>query len=83
MILFCPVRCNVAFGTDRSLEGLILCISSTTIKLFPKYLYKPNYNHNMSFGYGVGDFLSLAALTLKLYKSFKGAPREFDEISRE
>lgn len=37
----------------------------------------------MSLGYGAGDFLALASLTLKLYKGFKDAPGEFAQISRE
>ncbi|KAE8440984.1 hypothetical protein EG329_006121 [Mollisiaceae sp. DMI_Dod_QoI] len=37
----------------------------------------------MSFGFGVGDFIAVSALALKLYNSFKGAPSEFQEISRQ
>ncbi|KUJ21457.1 uncharacterized protein LY89DRAFT_610019, partial [Mollisia scopiformis] len=37
----------------------------------------------MSFGFGVGDFITVSTLTLKLYRSFKGAPGEFQELSRQ
>ncbi|KAF8853653.1 hypothetical protein BDZ45DRAFT_748373 [Acephala macrosclerotiorum] len=37
----------------------------------------------MSFGFGVGDFVAVSTLALSLYRSFKGAPSEFREISRQ
>lgn len=37
----------------------------------------------MSFGFSVGDFLAVGKLTLQLYRSFKDAPGEFSEISRQ
>jgi hypothetical protein len=37
----------------------------------------------MSFGFSVGDFLAVGTLTLKLYRAFKDAPAEFNEISGE
>lgn len=35
----------------------------------------------MSFGFSVGDFLAVGTLTLRLYRAFKDAPAEFNEIS--
>lgn len=35
------------------------------------------------FGFGVGDFMAVGTLVLSLYKAFKNAPGEFNEISRE
>ena len=37
----------------------------------------------MSFGFGLGDFVTLSALTVSLYRSFKNAPGEFHEVSRQ
>jgi hypothetical protein len=37
----------------------------------------------MSFGYGVGNFLSVADIAWRVYKSCKGAPECFGEISLE
>ncbi|KAE8449651.1 hypothetical protein EG329_007981 [Mollisiaceae sp. DMI_Dod_QoI] len=37
----------------------------------------------MSFGFGVGDFIAVGKLTFDLWRSMKGAPGDFDEISRE
>lgn len=37
----------------------------------------------MSFGFSVGDFLAVSQLTWTLYRSCKGAPGEFEELSRE
>jgi len=37
----------------------------------------------MSFGYGVGDFITTAALAWNVYKSCKGAPESFGNISFE
>jgi len=37
----------------------------------------------MSFGFGIGDFMALSKLTMSLYKSFRGAPGEFVEVSRQ
>ncbi|CZR61232.1 uncharacterized protein PAC_11128 [Phialocephala subalpina] len=37
----------------------------------------------MSFGYSVGDFIAALDLAVKLYSTFKNAPNEFAEISRE
>jgi ankyrin repeat protein len=37
----------------------------------------------MSFGFGIGDFVTLSTLTVSLYRSFKCAPDEFSEISRQ
>lgn len=37
----------------------------------------------MSFGFGVSDFVTVGTLTLQIYRSFKGAPAEFAEISRQ
>lgn len=37
----------------------------------------------MSFGFGVGDFLAVSKLSIQLWRSFKDAPAEFVEVSRE
>jgi hypothetical protein len=37
----------------------------------------------MSFGYGVGDFITITALAWNVYKSCKGAPESFGNISLE
>ncbi|KAF4624829.1 hypothetical protein G7Y89_g13343 [Cudoniella acicularis] len=37
----------------------------------------------MSFGFGAGDFLAAGSLALRLYRSFKDAPGEFNELRRE
>jgi hypothetical protein len=37
----------------------------------------------MSFGFGVGDFVTVSSLTIALYKAFKNAPVEFVEISHQ
>lgn len=37
----------------------------------------------MSFGYGVGDFLAVGKLALKVYNVYKDAPAEFKDISDE
>ena len=37
----------------------------------------------MSFGYGVGDFIAIGALAWNIYKSCKGAPESFGNISFE
>jgi hypothetical protein len=37
----------------------------------------------MNFGYGVGDFISLGTLAWRVYKSCKGAPEAFGDISLE
>ncbi|RDW58414.1 hypothetical protein BP5796_12344 [Coleophoma crateriformis] len=37
----------------------------------------------MSFGYSVGDFLTVGSLCLQVYKSYKSVPETFDEIGRE
>jgi hypothetical protein len=37
----------------------------------------------MSFGYSVGDFVAIGALAWKVYKSCKGAPESFGNISSE
>ena len=37
----------------------------------------------MSFGYGVGDFIALGTLAWSVYKSCKGAPEAFENISWE
>jgi hypothetical protein len=37
----------------------------------------------MSFGFGVGDFVTVSSLTIALYKAFKNAPIEFVEISHQ
>ncbi|KAH7363838.1 hypothetical protein BKA65DRAFT_532551 [Rhexocercosporidium sp. MPI-PUGE-AT-0058] len=37
----------------------------------------------MSFGFGVGDFLAVGKLSIHLWRSFKDAPKEFAEVSRE
>ena len=37
----------------------------------------------MSFGFGVGDFVTVSSLTIVLYKAFKNAPIEFVEISHQ
>jgi hypothetical protein len=37
----------------------------------------------MSFGFRVGDFLVAGSLTLKLYRSLKDAPREFQKIDNQ
>jgi hypothetical protein len=37
----------------------------------------------MSFGFGVGDFLTVSKLAFDLWRSMKGAPGDFNEISRE
>jgi hypothetical protein len=37
----------------------------------------------MSFGYGVGDFITIGALAWNVYKSCKGAPESFGNISFE
>jgi hypothetical protein len=34
---------------------------------------------DMSFGFGVGDFLMVGTLTLQLWRSFKNAPGEFSQ----
>ncbi|KUJ06884.1 uncharacterized protein LY89DRAFT_602667, partial [Mollisia scopiformis] len=34
-------------------------------------------------GYGVGDFIAVGQLAWKVYKACKGAPGEFQELSRE
>ncbi|KAE9369195.1 hypothetical protein N431DRAFT_469125 [Stipitochalara longipes BDJ] len=36
----------------------------------------------MSFGFGIGDFVTLLTLTVSLYRSFKNAPDKFDKIGR-
>jgi len=37
----------------------------------------------MSFGYSVGDFIAIGNLSWKVYKSCKGAPGSFKDISSE
>jgi hypothetical protein len=37
----------------------------------------------MSFGYSVGDFIAIGQLIWSVYKACKGAPGEFQELSRE
>jgi hypothetical protein len=37
----------------------------------------------MSFGYGAGDFIAIGTLSWKVYKSCKGAPGSFKDISSE
>jgi hypothetical protein len=37
----------------------------------------------MSFGYGVGDFIAIGTFAWKVYKSCKGAPESFGDISLE
>lgn len=37
----------------------------------------------MSFGFSVGDFISIGTLALKLYVAYREGPLEFREISRE
>jgi hypothetical protein len=37
----------------------------------------------MGFGYGVGDFITITALAWNVYKSCKGAPESFGDISSE
>ncbi|KAE9362786.1 ankyrin [Stipitochalara longipes BDJ] len=37
----------------------------------------------MSFGFSVDDFVALSTLTVSLYRSFKNAPGEFSEASRQ
>ncbi|TVY75589.1 hypothetical protein LSUE1_G005386 [Lachnellula suecica] len=37
----------------------------------------------MSFGFSVGDFIAVGQLTWTVYKGCKGAPGEFQELSRE
>jgi hypothetical protein len=37
----------------------------------------------MSFGFGVGDFLSVGQLVLRLYNACEGAPEEFQELRRD
>jgi hypothetical protein len=37
----------------------------------------------MSCGFGVGDFIAVSSLAVSLHRSFKGAPREFQETSRQ
>ena len=37
----------------------------------------------MSFGYSVGDFITVGQLTWAVYKACKGAPGEFQELSPE
>ena len=37
----------------------------------------------MSFGFGVGDFLATIELANKIRKGFVGAPKQFDDVSRE
>ncbi|KGO74948.1 hypothetical protein PITC_031860 [Penicillium italicum] len=37
----------------------------------------------MSFGFGVGDFISVITLANKLRRKFVGAPSEFSSTSRE
>ena len=37
----------------------------------------------MSFGFGVGDFLSVGQLVLRLYNACDGAPEEFQELRRD
>ncbi|KAH8744239.1 hypothetical protein F5882DRAFT_387705 [Hyaloscypha sp. PMI_1271] len=37
----------------------------------------------MSFGFGVGDFITVSGLALKLYTNFKDAPGQLSEISRQ
>ena len=37
----------------------------------------------VGFGYGVGDFIALGTLTWNVYKSCKGAPNAFGDISSE
>ncbi|KAL5321187.1 hypothetical protein ACEPPN_011999 [Leptodophora sp. 'Broadleaf-Isolate-01'] len=42
-----------------------------------------NNRVNMSFGFSVGDFLAVGKLSIRLWRSFKDAPQEFAEVSRE
>jgi ankyrin repeat protein len=37
----------------------------------------------MSFGFGVGDFITVSGLALKLYNNFKDAPGELSEVGRQ
>lgn len=37
----------------------------------------------MSFGFGVSDFELIAKYSWKVYKAYKGASSDFEEISRE
>ena len=41
----------------------------------------PYFVATMLFGFRAGDFVAITKLTLQLYRSFKGATGEFDEIS--
>ncbi|KAK0111795.1 hypothetical protein ONS96_001063 [Cadophora gregata f. sp. sojae] len=37
----------------------------------------------MSFGFGVGDFVAISRITITLYRSFKNAFEEFEEVGRQ
>lgn len=37
----------------------------------------------MSYGYGVGDFLAVSTLALRVYKAYKDAPGDYRHISEE
>lgn len=37
----------------------------------------------MSFGYGIGDFITVIALANKIRKDFSGAPSQFKSINDE
>jgi len=37
----------------------------------------------MSFGFSVGDFIAVSEKTWTIYRACKGAPGEFQELSRE
>ena len=42
-----------------------------------------SYSEDMSFGFGVGDFLAVSKLALDVYTAYKDAPEDFRNISDE
>jgi hypothetical protein len=68
-------HCSAAQPCDNHLENVFLSI----ITIAPDYIKRAT----MSFGTSVGDFIAIGQLTWIVYRACKGAPGEFNELSRE
>ena len=62
----------------------------TRLYFIPLYIYRQAHRYSfsyprstMSYGYGVGDFLAVSTLALKVYNAYKDAPGDYRHISEE